>query len=98
MSGKVTVVTSFSEEGWHRYGKEMIESVDKYWSKDIKLKAYYHDFDLMEFNPPESSNIEYRYLNELEELRDFKESHKEYDGTMGGKTTYSYQMDAIKIT
>ena len=32
MSGKVTVVTSFSEEGWHRYGKEMIESVDKYWS------------------------------------------------------------------
>jgi hypothetical protein len=97
MSGKVTVVTSFSEDGWHRYAKEMIESVDKYWSKDIKVKAYYHDFDLMEFNPPESNNIEYRYLNELEELRDFKESHKEYDGTMGGKTTYSYQMDAIKF-
>ena len=60
MSNTVTVVTSFSEEGWEKYAKDMVESVAEHWEDSIKLIAYYHDFNLEEKSPPIKSNIEYR--------------------------------------
>ena len=42
-----TFVTSFSEEGYNTYAKEMLESVASKWNpKHFKLYAYYHDFDI----------------------------------------------------
>ena len=52
MSNTVTVVTSFSEEGWEKYAKDMVESVAEHWEDSIKLIAYYHDFNLEEKSPP----------------------------------------------
>ena len=40
---KFAVVTTFNREGFEISGKKMIESFDKFWSKDILLNVYYED-------------------------------------------------------
>jgi hypothetical protein len=40
---KFVAVTTFNKEGFEINGKEMIESFDKFWSKDILLNVYYED-------------------------------------------------------
>ena len=85
MFKNVTVVTSFSEDGWDTYAKDMIWSVAENFAPEIKVVAYYHDFDITTKELPESKNIEYRNLNNLEDMLEFRERFKEYDGTMGGK-------------
>ena len=42
MFKNVTVVTSFSEDGWDTYAKEMIWSIAEHWEPEIKVVAYYH--------------------------------------------------------
>jgi len=97
MSKPVTVVTSFSEDGWKTYAKDMIESVVEYWEDSIKLVAYYHDFNLEEKNPPIKSNIEYRNLNDIKDMHEFRNDYKDYNGTLGGKVPYNWRFDAIKF-
>lgn len=91
---KITFVTSFSEEGYNTYAKKMLESVKEHWHPESRLVAFYHDFepDLSDF---ESCDIlSFRNLNEVEDLVDYKETFKKYDGNYSGQ--YNWRMDAIK--
>ena len=98
MTPKINVVTSFSEDGWRNYGQKMVESVAEHWGPNLHLTAFYHDFNLKDYNPVESPNITYRYLNEVDDMLEFKEIHKEYDGTLGGKQPYNWKLDCLKFS
>ena len=92
-----TFVTSFSEEGYNTYAKEMLESVASKWNpKDFKLYAYYHDFDIEKVDHPVSSSIIYVHLNDVKEMIDYREKMKRHDGTEGGTIKYNWRLDAIK--
>jgi hypothetical protein len=47
---KFAVVTTFNKDGFEISGKKMIESFDKFWSKDISLNVYYEDMQLPKMN------------------------------------------------
>ena len=90
-------VTSFSDSGYISYAKNMLESVAKFWKNDLKLIAYYHDCPeelVAEF--PQSNVIEYRNLNDVQDMLDYRERMKDHDGTEGGQMQYNWRMDAIK--
>ena len=93
----INFVTSFSPEGYKTYAKNMLLSVIENWKDDLKLTAYYHDFpeDLVA-DLPQSDIIEYRNLNDVQDMLDYRERMKQYDGTMGGKTPYNWRLDAVK--
>jgi hypothetical protein len=93
----INFVTSFSEAGYTSYARRMLESVKEFWGEGIHLTAFYHDFDLKDYDYPKSKNITYRNLNDIEDLHTFRESNKENDGTMGGKVKYNWRLDAIKF-
>jgi predicted O-methyltransferase YrrM len=90
-------VTSFSESGYHEYAKNMLESVVEKWNpKHFKLYAYYHDFDINSVDAPQSETIEYRNLNDIQEMLQYRERMKQHDGTHGGTQPYNWRLDAIK--
>lgn len=93
----INFVTSFSPDGYKTYAKDMLLSVIENWKDDLKLTAYYHDFteDLIA-DLPKSPLIEYRNLNDVQDMLDYRERMAKYDGTLGGKTPYNWRMDAIK--
>ena len=93
----IRFVTSFSADGFNRYAKHMLESVVENWKPDLHLTAYYHDFpeDLVA-ELPQAPHIEYRNLNEVQDMLDYRERMKIYDGTANGKAAYNWRMDAIK--
>lgn len=39
-----TIITTFSQDGYELYGKSMVESWSKFWSKHYKLVVYVEDF------------------------------------------------------
>ncbi len=41
MDRTFAAITTFHNDGYVKYGKNMIESFDKYWPKDVTLYAYY---------------------------------------------------------
>lgn len=94
----IRFVTSFSPDGYARYANKMLESVVENWNpSNLKLTAYYHDFDPEVVKTfPKSSHIEYRNLNEIQDMLDYRIRMAMYDGTAGGKTPYNWRMDAIK--
>jgi hypothetical protein len=93
----VKFVTSFSADGFKRYARKMLLSVIENWKDDLKLIAYYHDFtdDLVK-ELPESDKIEYRNLDNIQDMKNYKQFMKLHDGTEGGKIPYNWRMDAIK--
>ena len=92
-----TFVTSFSEEGYNTYAKEMLQSVvDKWNPKHFKLHAYYHDFDIHASNPILSDSITYHDLCTLEEMKQYRDKMKKHDGTEGGTIPYNWRLDAVK--
>ena len=93
----VKFVTSFSADGFERYARKMLLSVIENWKDDLKLIAYYHDFtdDLVK-ELPESDKIEYRNLDNIQDMKNYKQFMKLHDGTEGGKIPYNWRMDAIK--
>jgi hypothetical protein len=93
----ITFVTSFSEEGFKKYAKNMLLSVVENWKDDLKLVAYFHDCSSETVNDfPSSPKIEYRNLNLVKPMLSYRERMKTYDGTMGGKTPYNWRLDAVK--
>ena len=40
MARSITVISTFSDEGWKQYGKRFVETYVKYWPKEIKIKIY----------------------------------------------------------
>ena len=92
-----TFVTSFSEEGYNTYAKEMLKSVAEKWNpKHFKLYAYYHDFDIEKVDHPTSSSIVYIHLNDVKEMLDYRKKMKKHDGTEGGAIPYNWRLDAVK--
>ena len=93
----IRVVTSFSPDGFDTYAKNMLESVIQHWKNDLCLIAYHHDFPEDKIKElPQSPLIEYRNLNDVEDMLNYREAMKNHDGTMGGKTEYNWRLDAIK--
>lgn len=67
-----TVITSFNEEGYLRYGKEFVESWRKFWSPSIRLIVYYEGeaekFEMLEgisWHPMETVEFLVDYLDNL---------------------------------
>ena len=93
----IRFVTSFSAEGYEQYAKNMLFSVLKYWKDDLQLIAYHHDMPQDVINEfPVGKNIEYRNLNDVEDMLSYREHMKLHDGTEGGQLAYNWRMDAIK--
>jgi hypothetical protein len=93
----IKFVTSFSADGYERYARNMLESVVDNWYKDLHLTAYYHDCDEeLVASFPQAKNIEYRNLNEVEDMLAYRDRMSAYDGTANGTTAYNWRMDAIK--
>ena len=93
----IRFVTSFSSSGYTSYAKNMLESVAKFWKQDLKLIAYYHDCteDLVK-DFPQSKVIEYRNLNNVEDMLAYRKHMEVHDGTEDGKIEYNWRLDAIK--
>lgn len=70
---KFAIVTTFNDDGYNRYGKNMIECFDKYWDKDVDLYVYYE-----ESKPTHSSSrVHYVSLNEVSpDIVAFKQKYK----------------------
>lgn len=68
-----SVVTTFHQEGYHKYGKRMIETFIKNWPKEVKLYVYTENCQISESAP----NLVVRDLhNSSPELVKFKEIWK----------------------
>lgn len=67
-----SVLTSFTWQGYEKYGKYFIESWKKFWSPSIRLTVYYEGEEFDGFQFPEG--ISWRPIEEVEFLRDFMES------------------------
>ena len=90
-----------SQSGYGQYGKRMIETFDKHWPTNIKLKVYY------EWLPNDYKNndrIEWIDLNQAcPKLSEFKQRHKSNPHAHGLKpgdsldAKRSYLWDAVKF-
>ena len=59
---KHVVVTSFTEKGFEKYGKDCIESFYKYWPKSVKLVVYYEGTNLRDG---------WKTINEVPQLKEW---------------------------
>jgi len=70
---KIAVFTTFHRNGYHTYGKRMIQSFDKHWPKEVDLHVYCEDVEPEE----KSDRIIYKDLHEsCPDLVKFKKRHK----------------------
>jgi len=85
-----TVVTSFTEEGYRKYGKEFIQSFDKFWPKDVRLVIYYEGNDLREG---------WHFIEEVEGLTEWMDAISKFPMMSGdlGDGTYDIQLDARMV-
>ena len=95
MARSITVISTFSDEGWKQYGKRFVETYVKYWPKEIKLKIY---CDTVQEGFP---SVEWIKLNDVcPDLVEFKERHKNNQHAHGLKpdgSKKSYLWDAVKF-
>lgn len=97
LNSQLTFVTSFSQDGFYKYAKNMLESVADKWHPSLKLIAYYHDCDKETVGAmPRAKNIEYRNLNLVQDMLNYRDRMKVHDGTEGGNVPYNWRLDAIK--
>ena len=88
---KYVLVTSFNEDGYKKYGRRMLESVAKYWSEDIDIRIWYHDFDLLaEDGLPEADHVSYHNLNDVPEMVLFRNRMKDFEPP-------NWRMDVVKF-
>ena len=91
----INFVTSLNEDGLRLYGLRMLNSVAEHWNrKNLRLTCYYHDFDINMYNVPRPSNIEYRNLNDVKDMLEYRERYKKHNGIFD--KVYDYRRDAIK--
>ena len=103
MKNKYDIVTSFNPEGLEVYARNMLNSFDKHWDKEIQLHAWYHDFDeggafflrTEELEIP-TKGVKYSNLNNIQDMVEYREAMKVHNGTEGGKIQYNWRLDAIK--
>jgi len=65
----MNVVTSFTLDGYKRYGKEFIETFKRYWPRHVRLTVYYEG-DGIEMEP----GLSWHPIEEVENLSDYMES------------------------
>jgi hypothetical protein len=65
------VITSFTEEGFRKYGKNFIESFKEYWSPRIRLTVFYEGEDF-----PFTEGMSWQPIESVEFLTDYIESLK----------------------
>ncbi len=97
MSNKYTVVTSFPVKLWDTYGERFLNSFIEYWPKDINLLCYCDGYPLPD-DAPQADNIHYFDLLDNEDLLEFKERNKQFDGTANAKGQYNFYLDAVKFS
>ena len=95
MARSITVVTTFSDNGWNEYGKRFVETFTQHWPEDIKLKIYCDTIQ------PEYNDVEWIKLNEVcPDLVAFKDRHKDNENAHGLRPDgqkKSYLWDAVKF-
>jgi len=71
---KYVIITTFNDDGYHKYGKRMLNTFNKYWPNDVEIHAYY------EGSKPADNISDRVYYHDLIEscpdLVDFKEKYK----------------------
>jgi hypothetical protein len=93
---RVQVLTSFNKDGWEKYAKNFVESFIEKFPKEVNLVAYYHDWDIP-LDMPNDGRIEYRSLNKIKPLMEWREKFREANGTIGNGQ-YDYRRDAVKFS
>jgi len=89
---KIGIVSTFSDNGYHEYGKYFIDSYRKYVSKDISMTLYVDNIKLEEDTNLKILNLE----NSCPDLVNFKERNKHrtpkdwrWDGVRFAHKTYA---------
>ena len=95
---KYVLVTSFNEEGYKKYGRRMLDSMAKYWSEDIDIRVWYHDFDLTQESLPEADHISYHNLNDVPDLISFRERLNDYEPKNCGSTVIQSRLRTWTLT
>ena len=83
-----TLVTSFKQEHYDRYAKDMIDTFREFWPKSVKLVIYF------EGNPPplsDEENIFWRNTSEIEGYDEWMEDVSKFP-FMCGKTPQGYDI------
>ena len=93
---KYTVVTSFPVSQWETYGEKFLKSFIEFWPKEIKLLVFCDGYPLPE-GIPQAENIEYFDLLENDNLLEFKERNKQFNGKQNPNGAYNFYEDAIKF-
>ena len=93
---KYTIVTSFPISNWEIYGKKFIESFVKHWDTDVELLVYCDGYPLPD-DIIKASNIQYFDLLENDNLLEFKERNKQFNGKANPQGVYNFYEDAIKF-
>ena len=93
---KYTVVTSFPVSQWETYGEKFLKSFIEFWPQEIKLLVFCDGYPLPE-GIPQAENIEYFDLLENDNLLEFKERNKQFNGKQNPNGAYNFYEDAIKF-
>lgn len=95
---QIDFVTSFSGEGYEKYGARFVDS----WVRNIKiphqLRAYHHDLGQVRLQNLRESRATYHSLHDVPEHEDFYTSPKPagWDGVTS--LGYNYRLDAKKFS
>ena len=92
-----TFVTCFDKKHFDVYAEQMLHSVSKNWSSELRLVVYVEGYDSVDELPLNNfaSNIEYRRLEEVEERTSFMERNADKKGMLEGQ--YNYRYDALRF-
>lgn len=93
----ISVVTSFSPEGYEKYGKRCLETFDQYWPKGCQLVAYVDERPREEY----SARIRYENLEAVNPiLKRFKDRHLTNNIAHGKKEdgSYTFLYDAVRFS
>ena len=95
------IVTSFSQESYHKYGKRFIQSFLEYWP-DEKLTVYYEKG--IPRSRPQDKRVEYVNVKQFEDFNQFEAlmlaSDPLYQGRMrtpDNQPAYNFRYDANKF-
>jgi hypothetical protein len=78
-----TVITSFTEAGYEKYGKEFIRTFREFWPKDVNLVVYYEGHKLRD---------DWRHIDEVECLSDWMDAIGNFP-CMSGNIGAIYKID-----
>ena len=79
-SKKISVITTFNDDGYNLYGKTMVDSFSEYWDKDIDLHVYYEG-SRIDIDDPRIHMINIE--DACPDLMSFKNRHKDNAAAKG---------------